>query len=551
MKKKLFNRALSGIMTAIIGFSVIPASKPITAKAAPLYENGTHKGLDWELWQENDTSNVEMKLNDNGGFTVDWSNNEMFHARTGKIWESDYPKLSELGDIRFHYAAEYESIDTTTYGAYGWTIDNNCYYEFNIIDNNVSYETEASYKNRCNYIGTTTVNDYIYDVYMYVHPIYNISSHDNYVTYTSLRRNTEKISSSVINVSEHFRQWEKLGLNIGTQLHDVTFCVFSCEPSGHAEVMFNYMTIDGEPVNTQPSIENNTPDVGTNEGLDWELWQENDITNVDMKLNDNGGFTVDWSNNEMFHARTGKIWESDYPKLSELGDIKMYYDVEYESDDTTTLGAYGFILDNSCNYEFSIIENNVTYTPIGKLVGTATVNGEIYDVYINELNTTSGERFVSYYSYRRTNNKATKGVIDVSKHFREWEKLGLKIGSELHDVTFCVSSNEPTGHVEVNCNYMTIGDKAINTGAKPDWIDDFASENVILGDINNDGEIDVFDIPLMRNTVLNSSAKSVTNTAADIDGDGNIAINDAVLLNQYIYGKISSFRAVTTADKAA
>ena len=61
MKKKLFNRALSGIMTAIIGFSVIPASKPITAKAAPLSENGTHKGLDWELWQENDTSNVEMK----------------------------------------------------------------------------------------------------------------------------------------------------------------------------------------------------------------------------------------------------------------------------------------------------------------------------------------------------------------------------------------------------------------------------------------------------------------------------------------------------------
>ena len=36
MKKKLFNRALSGIMTAIIGFSVILASKPITAKAAPL-----------------------------------------------------------------------------------------------------------------------------------------------------------------------------------------------------------------------------------------------------------------------------------------------------------------------------------------------------------------------------------------------------------------------------------------------------------------------------------------------------------------------------------
>jgi hypothetical protein len=106
-----------------------------------------------------------MKLNDNGGFTVDWSNNEMFHACTGKIWESDHPKLSELGDIKMHYDVEYESIDTTTYGAHGWTINNNCCYEFDIVDNNVSYETEASYKNRFNYIGTTTVNDYVYDVY--------------------------------------------------------------------------------------------------------------------------------------------------------------------------------------------------------------------------------------------------------------------------------------------------------------------------------------------------------------------------------------------------
>ncbi len=74
------------------------------------------------------------------------------------------------------------------------------------------------------------------------------------------------------------------------------------------------------------------------------------------------------------------------------------------------------------------------------------------------------------------------------------------------------------------------------------------SSNIMRGDINQDGEIDVFDIPLMRNTVLNSSAKSVTNTAADIDGDGNIAINDAVLLNQYIYGKIDSFPTANNTD---
>ena len=86
--------------------------------------------------------------------------------------------------------------------------------------------------------------------------------------------------------------------------------------------------------------------------------------------------------------------------------------------------------------------------------------------------------------------------------------------------------------------------------AQENKISSTPSSKAMRGDMNNDSEIDIYDLPLMRKAVLNSFSGSATSAAADIDGDGNVAINDAVLLTQYILGKISKFPAVTTTTTA-
>lgn len=544
MKKSILKKILSTALAAVVGITFMPTAESMTANAADLLEQGTHEGLDWELWNQDNQGTVNMELSGIGGFTAEWSDTLDSEFSTGKIWKSEQPEVDSMGDIRMHYAvSDFESDGVLYFGAHGWTQENRV--EFFIIENFNDWRPPGD---NAKLIDSITVDDHIYDVYEIYNSISPVEPIDIIPKYFSVRREGDTSMNGNINVSEHFRQWEKLGLDIGSKLYQVSFAVTPYNSSGYADVQMNYMTIGGEPVNdVKPTIEVTPLTSGKHNGLDWELYKSDVQTNADMKLNDLGGFTVNWNNNNsLFHARTGKIWESDYPKLSELGDIRMHYAVKHEQINTTTIGAYGWTIGNNCNYEFNIIEHAVSYEIPGEYVGTTTVNNCVYDVYkyVHPYDSgISSDRVISYYAYRRNSENVGNAMVDVSQHFRQWKELGLEIGTLLRDVTICVSSTETTGSAEVKCIYMTIGGVAVNTNAKPDWIDNFGNETVIRGDMNNDGEIDIFDIPLMRNAVLNSSAKSTVNASADIDGDGNVAINDAVLLSQYVHGKISSFPA--------
>lgn len=67
------------------------------------------------------------------------------------------------------------------------------------------------------------------------------------------------------------------------------------------------------------------------------------------------------------------------------------------------------------------------------------------------------------------------------------------------------------------------------------------SANYIRGDLNNDGKINIYDLLLERNAVINGVSDDSYSPASDIDCDGQVAVNDLVLLSQYIHGKITQF----------
>lgn len=55
-------------------------------------------------------------------------------------------------------------------------------------------------------------------------------------------------------------------------------------------------------------------------------------------------------------------------------------------------------------------------------------------------------------------------------------------------------------------------------------------EVVLLGDANNDGQVNIADVTDLIDYLLNQDATSINLEAADIDGDCNININDVTNL---------------------
>ena len=79
---------------------------------------------------------------------------------------------------------------------------------------------------------------------------------------------------------------------------------------------------------------------------------------------------------------------------------------------------------------------------------------------------------------------------------------------------------------------------------------DAAENEVIYGDINNDGNIDSFDVIAIRR-LLNSGNTSETYKSADLNGNNIVDAVDMYLLQSYVIGKIDSFPIIDFTDDKA
>jgi hypothetical protein len=63
----------------------------------------------------------------------------------------------------------------------------------------------------------------------------------------------------------------------------------------------------------------------------------------------------------------------------------------------------------------------------------------------------------------------------------------------------------------------------------------------VLGDVNNDGAIDIADAVCIVNHIVGKATPVFVEAAADVNNDGDIDIADAVRVVNLIVGKISAF----------
>lgn len=68
-------------------------------------------------------------------------------------------------------------------------------------------------------------------------------------------------------------------------------------------------------------------------------------------------------------------------------------------------------------------------------------------------------------------------------------------------------------------------------------------ENVILGDVNGDQRVDVFDLCLIKKVAINHESTSINMQAADVNADGVVDIKDATEVQDFILGRTTFFSA--------
>jgi len=66
-------------------------------------------------------------------------------------------------------------------------------------------------------------------------------------------------------------------------------------------------------------------------------------------------------------------------------------------------------------------------------------------------------------------------------------------------------------------------------------IDAHAAEtDVILGDVNDDDRVDVFDLCLIKQELSSSGSASINKVAADVNADGVVDVKDAIEIQDFL-----------------
>ena len=193
---------------------------------------GKTNNLDYELWK--DYGDVSMKVCRNGRFVCRWNGAGNVLFRTGRKFTSRLPH-EEVGEITVDYDADYAPQGDSYLCVYGWT--RWPLTEYYIVDSWGGKRWTPG-----EHLGTVEADGGVYDVYRVI--MKERPSIDGSTTFPQIRSvRREKRNGGHVSVSEHFRTWENLGIEMGA-MYEVSLCVEGVnKSSGTASVKKNRIGI--------------------------------------------------------------------------------------------------------------------------------------------------------------------------------------------------------------------------------------------------------------------------------------------------------------------
>jgi len=181
------------------------------------------------------------------------------------------------------------------------------------------------------------------------------------------------------------------------------------------------------------SVKETSNKVGSIGGIGYELWA--DGGNNSATFYSDGSFTCSFQGSKDYLCRTGLSFDSTKGH-AQLGH--MYADFKLVKQnianvDYSYVGIYGWT--RNPLVEFYIVDNWLSPSRPGDWVGNKNhgnfqIDGATYTVYENDRfgpSIDGNTQFKQYFSIRQSARDC--GTIDITAHFEQWEKLGMKMGN--------------------------------------------------------------------------------------------------------------------------
>ncbi len=418
----------------------------------------TETGYYYSIWHEADNGGELTLYPKDACFKASWNEKGEFYAGVGKSFNDSFPQWDQLGgDLIVNFAFEKSGDDGGSFsyiGIEGFMKDP--VIQWNIIEDWMSdidtFKLDESFVRK----GQIIVEGDVYD-------IWTKTGFQNSVM--SVRQTRRQCGT--INISEHFRQWEKMDVNLNF-LSQALICVDAND--GVGSVDFSYATMEiiprDESEEDSLSIENEkfpwgdtttikqgaivVTETSTKEidnGYGYELYQDNPTGGMIVYGGeDDCAFKAGWEKSGDFLAQVGYYDKQASKTYSELGEITADYEYTRSGSSVSYsyIGIHGYTLFPST--EYYIVEDffeprfNVfsAFTEIGSYDlddATYTLYRHIYQV----LDITGVSTKHEIYAVRST--PRTSAHVSISEHFKKWEEFGDTLGK----LSSCMISCEVYG----------------------------------------------------------------------------------------------------------
>ena len=479
-------------------------------------QTGKIGDIGYELWDENGHGGSATFYSD-GSMDCTITGAKDYLCRAGLSLGSNKTYKELGGDMIAEFKLVKSGASNVGYsyiGIYGWmegvpgTASN--LVEYYVIDNTLANDMPGSWIGN-ERKGTITVDGGTYTVYRNTRTGPAIKNSGNVTFYQYFSVRTSPRDCGTINISEHMRQWEKMGLTMG-KLYEAKVLGEAGNVNGqvngghmdfpHAKVYVSNgdtpkssasgaksssssaavksssskgnggstsTTIDackdemghqGESKTTQgQNNQSVTGNVGSSP-YHYEIWYQGGNNN--MTFYDNGTYKASWNGTNDFLARVGFKYNED-KTYQELGPIDAYFKWSKQGNagGYNYIGIYGWTVDPLVEYYivddwFSEPGANL----LGSKKGEFTVDGATYEIYQNQRNNApsikGNQTFPQYFSKRKGGARSC-GHIDVTAHFKKWEELGMKMG-KMYEAKVLVEAGGGSGSFDVS--YFKMTDKA-------------------------------------------------------------------------------------------
>jgi hypothetical protein len=194
----------------------------------------------------------------------------------------------------------------------------------------------------------------------------------------------------------------------------------------------------------------------------YEIWTEggndNQLTWYGADQGGGAAFRAEWNRPRDFLGRVGFFLNEGKPYSAYSN---LYCDFNFTRSDNGTAGGYSYLgiygWSRDPMIEWYIVEDwfgNGIMGPANMGGGAAkkgefTVDGAEYFIYQATRPIGSGNiegvsaAFPQFFSVRQTRRQC--GTVSITEHFREWERIGMKLGTNMYEAKFLVEAGGGTG----------------------------------------------------------------------------------------------------------